>query len=286
MTKTILITGASRGIGKATALLFNKKGWNVVATMRTPEDFKNIPESDNMVCTYLDVTNTLSIRNAIKDTIMRFGSIDVLINNAGYGLIGLFEATTKEQIQKIFTTNVFGVMEVIRIVLPFFREQGYGTIINISSIAGKVTFPFYSFYDSTKWAIEGFSEALQYELKHLNIKVKIIEPGIIKTDFYNRALIQAGNSAINGYSSLITNFISMSIKIAMALSSSPESTAKVIYKAAVDGSWRLRYPAGGHARGILFLRRVLSDRIINTIIQKTILNDSKFLSILFKKYIS
>src|SRR5215216_677679 len=184
MSKTILITGASTGIGKATALLFQQRGWKVAATMRSPEKADDLKGLNNLACIRLDVTDISSIRQAITDVISQFGSIDAVVNNAGYGMVGPFEASTVEQVERQFATNVFGLMNVTRELLPHFRARGAGTFINISSMGGRITFPLYSVYHATKWAVEGFSESLQFELRQLNIKVKIVEPGPIKTDFY------------------------------------------------------------------------------------------------------
>ena len=185
MSKTILITGASTGIGKLTAIFFAEKGWNVAATMRTTEKGKDLLKYPNLKIFALDVMNETSIKLAIDNTVSVFGTINVLFNNAGYALVGAFEAMTNEQVKKQFDTNVFGVMNVTRAILPHFRAKKNGTIINTTSMGGLITFPLYSVYHSTKWALEGFMESLQFELKPFNIKIKNIEPGAIKTEFEN-----------------------------------------------------------------------------------------------------
>ena len=185
MSKTILITGSSTGIGRLSAIYFAEKGWNVAATMRTVEKGKDLFKYKNIKVIRLDVMDGQSINSAIGETIKTFGAIDVVFNNAGYGLVGAFEAMTNEQIKKQFDTNVFGVMNVTKAILPYFREKREGTIITTSSMGGLITFPLYSVYHATKWAIEGFFESLHYELKPFNIKIKNIEPGAIKTDFEN-----------------------------------------------------------------------------------------------------
>lgn len=185
--KTILITGSSSGIGRATALYFATKGWNVAATMRSPQREFELAKLPNVKVYPLDVTRPETIKEAVAAAISDFGGIDVVVNNAGYGGVGIFEAASQEQIERQFGTNVFGVMNVIREILPHFRERKGGTIINVTSVGGIITFPIYSVYHATKWAVEGFAESLQYELKPFNIKVKNIEPGAIKTDFYDRS---------------------------------------------------------------------------------------------------
>ena len=185
--KTVFITGSSSGIGKATALYFAERGWNVAATMRTPSSDHDLAKIKNIKLFRLDVTNEESIDAAFVSALAEFGQIDVVVNNAGYGAIGIFEKATTDQVKKQFDTNLFGVMNVIRLILPYFRKRRQGTIINVSSMGGLITFPIYSLYHGTKWAIEGFSEALLFELRPFNIKVKLVEPGAIKTDFYNRS---------------------------------------------------------------------------------------------------
>ena len=155
--------------------------------MRTPEKSEDLQKIADLETFRLDVTDVDSIKSAIDETLEKFGRIDAVVNNAGYGLVGAFEAATQEQIEKQFQTNVFGLMNVCREILPYFREQKRGTIVNVASVGGRITFPFYSLYHATKWAVEGFRESLQYELEQFNIRVKIIEPGPIKTDFYDRS---------------------------------------------------------------------------------------------------
>src|SRR5436190_1313978 len=169
MEKVVLITGASTGIGNETAKLFQSKNWKVAATMRSPEKAEDLQNIVDVECIRLDVTEPASIRSAIDMTLEKFGRIDVVVNNAGYGLVGPFEAMTDEQIERQFQTNVLGMMNVCRAIVPYFREHKRGIIVNVASLGGRVTFPFYSIYNSTKWAVEGFSESLQFELDQFNI---------------------------------------------------------------------------------------------------------------------
>lgn len=266
MTKTILITGASTGIGYATALLFQQRGWNVVATMRSPEKATALAALENVFCLQLDVTNTDSIQQAIAQALQQFGSIDVLLNNAGYGLIGPFEACSLEQIERQFATNVFGLMAVTRALLPHFREQKAGIIMNVASIGGHMGFPLYSLYHSTKWAVEGFSESLQYELEPFNIQVKIIEPGPIKTDFYERSADLATKPGLTAYDAFVAK-VTAATKNASDTGSPPEATAQVIYRAATDDSRQLRYPAGGNAGALIFIRKLLPDAWFSSLIR-------------------
>jgi NAD(P)-dependent dehydrogenase (short-subunit alcohol dehydrogenase family) len=185
--KTVFITGASTGIGRAAVDFFRDKGWNVAATMRTPSDHADLP-SERVRAFELDVTDPATIKPAVDQALHAFGKIDVLVNNAGYGAFGPFEAATNDQIERQYATNVTGLMFVTREFVPHFREQKSGVIVNISSVAGRATFPFYSLYHGTKWAVEGFSESLNFELAPFGIRVKLVEPGVIKTDFVTRSL--------------------------------------------------------------------------------------------------
>jgi len=185
MAKTVFITGASSGFGREASNLFQQHGWNVIATMRSPEKEIKLDKLEHVLVTKLDVQDSKSIENAIKAGVERFANIDILINSAGYGLMRVFESATSEQIKNLFEVNVFGLMEVTRQVLPYLRTNGSGTIINISSIGGVVAMPFGSLYISSKFAVEGLSESIAHELSSLNILVKIIEPGSIDTNFRN-----------------------------------------------------------------------------------------------------
>ncbi|XDD51306.1 SDR family oxidoreductase [Leptospira sp. WS92.C1] len=271
--KTVLITGSSSGIGKATAKYFQSKGWNVIATMRSPENEKELNKLPNLLCTKLDVTKPDTIRKAIDEGIKSFGTIDVLINNAGYGLVGPFEGAGKEQIQRQFETNVFGLMEVVRAILPIFRKKKKGSILNVASMGGRITFPLYSLYHSTKWAVEGFSESLQYELEPFGIRVKIIEPGAIATDFIGRSADSTSDQAPKEYKDF-TDIVYGNMMKAMNTSTG-EQVAKVLFKAANDSSRRLRYAVGMDAKGLLGLRKFVSDGILFGMMRLSLLRSTK-----------
>jgi NAD(P)-dependent dehydrogenase (short-subunit alcohol dehydrogenase family) len=265
MKKTVVITGASSGIGKSIALLFSARGWNVAATMRNPDkmnDFDNIPSIKKYA---LDVTSIASIKSALGNIMNDFSTIDVLVNNAGYGATGIFEKSTPEQVQRQYETNVFGLMNVTRETLPYFRNAKNGTIINITSMGGLLTFPFYSVYHGTKWAVEGFSESLAFELRHLNIRVKCVEPGAIKTDFYNRSMDLFKNPAITDYDRY-EEVVYKNTQQAGKDAPGPEVVAQCVYKAATDGSSKLRYPVGGVGPALLILRRILPVKWFNAIV--------------------
>jgi NADP-dependent 3-hydroxy acid dehydrogenase YdfG len=269
MAKTILITGASTGIGKLTAIHFAQNGWNVAATMRTVEKGKDLLQYSNIKLFSLDVMNEPSIQQAITDSIATFGEIDVIFNNAGYALVGAFEAMTQEQIKKQFDTNVFGVMNVTKAILPHFRAKKQGMIINTTSMGGLITFPLYSVYHSTKWALEGFMESLQFELKQFNIKVKNIEPGAIKTEFEN-AIDFVSTEAYDNYAKQAHANMLDSYKKAPT----GEVVAKKVWQAANDNSYRLRYAVGGQGPVLLFMRWLLPlswfQKMVSSIVEKGI----------------
>ncbi|MFK7799328.1 MAG: SDR family oxidoreductase [Aureispira sp.] len=257
MKQTILITGASSGIGKATAIHFQKQGWNVIATMRAPEKETTLTELDNVQVEHLDVLDLESINQAIQNGIAKFGKIDALVNNAGYGAYGPLEVFPRENIIKQFNTNVIGLIDVTRAITPHFRTNQNGVLVNISSIGGKMTFAMGALYHGTKFAVEGISESLRYEMKELGVKVKIVAPGFIATDFGGRSFdFQAGN--IEAYQPLTAAL--------MKQWQNPNNTvspanlvAEVIYTAVTDGSDQLRYRAGDDAKLILDNRKKMTD---------------------------
>lgn len=271
MSKTILITGTSSGIGRETVQYFSTRGWNIAATMRHPEKETEMHKWKGVKLYKLDVMDASSINSAITAAISDFGQIDAICNNAGYGAVGIFEKATEEQIRRQFDTNVFGCMNVIRAILPHFRQRRQGTIINVTSMGGLITFPIYSLYHSTKWAMEGFSESLAYELRPLGIKVKCIEPGAIKTDFNTRSQDLFTNDAITGYDKY-EKIVYANTQNEAAKAPGPEIIARTIFKAATDNSSRLRYAAGGSGPALLFIRRIIPYSwffgIVRTVVEK------------------
>ncbi|MDO5614699.1 MAG: SDR family oxidoreductase [Cruoricaptor ignavus] len=244
MNKTVLITGTSKGIGRTTAELFIEKGFNVIATMRSPEKETELQKNTNALVTRLDITQPESIQKAIAEGVAKFGKIDVLVNNAAFGQFGLFEAVTPEQIDEQFRVTVFGTMNVTRAILPHFRENKGGTVVNISSGAGRVGMPMVSMYSSAKFAIEGFSESLYYELLPQNIKVKIIEPGGVDTPFHETAAkIFAVNENLTDYNDFMQKFTRKfeSMHGGMATTS---QVANVVLTAVTDDTKQLRYVIG------------------------------------------
>lgn len=258
MAKTILITGTSSGIGKATAKCFQRAGWNVIATMRSPQKEQELNKLDNVHVTRLDVLDLSSIQAAVDEGLLKFGRIDALVNNAGYGAYGPLEATPIEKIRRQFDVNVIGVLATTQAVLPHMRTQRSGVIINISSIGGKITFPLGSLYHGTKFAVEGLSESLHFELLPFGVKVKLIEPGMVKTDFAGRSFDFNNDPSLPEYQPLVQSLFAALGPMTETASSS-ESTADIIFQAATDGADRLRYEAGADAEQILSSRRAADD---------------------------
>lgn len=258
MGKTILITGSSSGIGKATAKYFQERGWNVVATMRAPEKETELTQLDNILVTRLDVQDAASITTAVNAGITQFGKIDVLLNNAGYGSYGLLEATPIEKAKRQFDVNVIGLLATTQSVLPHFRTNQDGIIINISSMGGKITFPLGTLYHGSKFAVEGLSEALSFEMEAIGVKVKIIEPGEIKTDFGGRSFDFNNDESLIAYQDLVGKLFA-AMEPSQRTASEPSVVAEVIYQAATDGTSQLRYIAGPDAKEIIAKRKVADD---------------------------
>ncbi len=258
MAKTVLITGTSSGIGRSTAIYFAQQGWKVAATMRNTHKAKGFEGLANLRVYELDVTDNDSIRSAIDSAIVDFGGIDVLVNNAGFGTDGVFEAMSDEVILQQFNTNVFGLMRTTRAIIPHLRDRGQGTIIQVASMGGRITFPLYSMYHSSKWAVEGFSESLQYELMAFGIRVKIVEPGAIRTEFYTDGRKSIPGENLPMYQSIVAKAEQIS-QSSGGNGEPPEVVAKAIFRAAVDRGSRLRYPVGKPAPLLLALRKLLPD---------------------------
>ena len=251
MSQTIFITGASSGIGKATAGFFAERGWNVVATMRNPDDGADLAYNDNVMVTRLDLLDPESIKSAVDAALERFGSIDVLLNNAGYGAYGPLEATPMDVIRRQFDVNVFGLVETIQAVLPAMRDQRSGVIVNISSVGGRITYPLGSLYHGSKWAVEGLSEALHYELAPLGIRVKLVEPGGVNTDFGGRSFVFTHDPELPEYQPLVDAAAAALEAGTPSGSQEPEEVAEVIFTAATDDTTQMRYISGEGAKALL-----------------------------------
>ena len=260
MNKTIFITGASSGIGLATAQYFANHGWNVVATMRNPEKQNTLVDSENVLLLKLDVEQPETFQKVIDTAIAKFGKIDVLLNNAGYGQHGLFEATSAAQIQRQFSVNLFGTMEITRALLPHFRVNKSGNIITITSGVGRVTVPLVSIYAASKFALEGFCESLSFELASQNIKVKIIEPGNIATNFEQTTKANfATDQSLTEYADYLQQMDKVFAGIYSGGGSTAADVAETIFKAATDDTNVLRYVVGSDLQPLIDIRNGGTD---------------------------
>ena len=261
MSQTILITGASSGIGRAAATTFARKGWNVVATMPEIATSEALMDEPNTCVERVDVRDEESIAAAIARGKKRFGRIDAILSNAGFGQYGIFEAVPKARIQEQFDVNVFGAMNVLRAILPEFRANGGGQVLVTSSSGGIYGLPTMTLYITTKFALEGFFESVAYELRSLNIPVKLIEPGGVDTHFHKTAAARTvGAGALDAYAAFYDS-VDKAVQaiIAKHALTSAEDVAQVIYLAATDGTDRLRYVVGSDAAAIIEARRTKSE---------------------------
>jgi NAD(P)-dependent dehydrogenase (short-subunit alcohol dehydrogenase family) len=270
-TRVAVITGSSSGIGFETALLLARSGFHTYATMRNLEKSKNITEIANteklpLQVVQLDVNDDISVKNAIDKIVAAAENkrIDVLVNNAGYGLFGPLEDISIEEIKEQFETNFFGVIRVTQQVLPAMRKQNSGgsTIVNVSSVGGRIGIPVLSAYQSTKFALEGLSESMSYELEPFGIRVVIIEPGFIRTNIINSSTTaEKALDSKSPYFSL-TQKVKNHFKSMMentSSSSPPEEVAKVILQAITSENPQLRYTVGNDAATIIQARMNMSD---------------------------
>jgi len=263
MASTVLITGCSSGIGAAAVQHFAAQGWNVAATLRNPAS-AHFEDGAGKVATFaLDVTDQKSVEAAVAQAVERFGQIDVLINNAGYGLFGPFESATPEVIERQFQTNVFGVFAVTRAVLPHMRERASGVIINVASLTGLVAMPLYSLYAASKFAVVGFSESLSHELAPLGIRVKVFAPGAVATDFSGRSLVRTFEGDGGPYADSIRKVMAVfAANRGTSNASTAEQLAQALYDAATDGSGQVRYVVGEDAKALMQAREDIGEEAL------------------------
>jgi short-subunit dehydrogenase len=276
--KVAIVTGSSSGIGYATSLLLARNRFHTYATMRNTEKSADIQEIANkeklpLQVIQLDVNDDASIRNSIKRVERENERIDVLINNAGYGLVGAFEDLSVEEIKSQFETNFFGVIRLTQQVLPIMRKQKSGTIVNVSSGAGRIGFPGMSAYVSSKFALEGLSESMSYELEPFGIKVIIIEPGVIRTNFKKNSVMSKkslDNSSISPYSSIIQK-IDSSISSIIEHATPPEEVAKAILHAITSNNPELRYLVGNDMIMMTETKKNMSDEDFRKMMMQSII---------------
>jgi NAD(P)-dependent dehydrogenase (short-subunit alcohol dehydrogenase family) len=265
VSKAVLITGCSTGIGRATAEHLAANGWTVYASARKIESLADLAAKGCKLLA-LDVCDETSMRTAVDAVEKAEGAVGVLINNAGYGQEGAVEEVSMSEVRRQFETNVFGLTRLSQLVLPGMRRQGWGKIVNLSSVGGKLTFPGGGFYHATKHAVEALSDALRFEVKPFGIDVIVIEPGAIKTRFGDTAIHSIGaatesQSPYAAFNKLVAQRINEAYKGPMAMmAAGPEAVAKVIAKAITARRPKTRYPVTVAARVLLGLRRWLPDR--------------------------
>ena len=276
--KVAIVTGSSSGIGYATSLLLAKNRFHTYATMRNIENSADIQQIANkerlpLQVIQLDVNDDASIRNSIEKVRSENERIDVLVNNAGYGLIGAFEDLSAEEIKSQFETNFFGVIRLTQQVLPIMRKQKSGTIVNVSSGAGRIGFPGMSAYVSSKFALEGLSESMSYELEPFGIKVVIIEPGVIRTNFKKNSVMSKkslDNSSISPYSSIIQK-MDASISSIIEHATPPEEVAKAILHAVISNNPELRYLVGNDMIMMAETKKSMSDEDFRKMMMQSII---------------
>jgi NAD(P)-dependent dehydrogenase (short-subunit alcohol dehydrogenase family) len=263
--KVAIVTGSSTGIGYEISLALARDEFITYATMRNlskAEGIKRVATKENLPIRIkqLDVTDDASVKNAVEAISSETGGrIDVLVNNAGYGLNGAFEDLAMDEIKSQYETNVFGLIRTTQAVLPIMRRQKSGTIVNISSGAGRFGFPSGSAYVSTKFAVEGLSESISYELEPFGIKVVIVEPGVIRTNFGNGLVVAKKSQDPNSPYSQMMKKIAHSFEELMKNSSSPDLVANVVLNAVKDENPNLRYLAGNDVEQWLGAKRNMSD---------------------------
>jgi NAD(P)-dependent dehydrogenase (short-subunit alcohol dehydrogenase family) len=274
--KVAVVTGSSSGIGFETSLLLARNGFDTYATMRNldkSDKILDIAKKDKLpvLAIRLDVTQDNSVKEAIKKIVLDKGRIDVLVNNAGYGLAGAFEDLTMEEIKSQYETNLFGVIRVTQAVLPIMRKQKAGIIVNISSAAGRFGIPGQSAYVSSKFAIEGLSESMAYELESFGIKAVLIEPGRVKTNMPDNMIIAKKSQDPNSpYSQLMENVVS-SIEHGSETGSSPDVIAKVVLKAVTTENSNLTYLAGKDIETLMEAKRSMSDEEFHKMMKENLM---------------
>jgi NADP-dependent 3-hydroxy acid dehydrogenase YdfG len=264
-SKAVLITGCSSGIGEATALHLAKKGWRVYATARKAESLSKLSKAGCKTLS-LDVTNEKSMADAVAAVTAAEGAVGVLINNAGFSQSGALETLTPKQLRDQFETNVFGAMRMAQLVLPGMRAQGWGKIVNLSSMGGKLTFPGGGAYHATKYAIEALSDALRFEVKGFGVDVIIIEPGLIRSGFAEAAQQKLTGVPAEGPYAAFNAAVAKATKDVYEkgplawLGGNPTHVARVIGAALAASRPRARYTVTASASLLLFMRRWMSDR--------------------------
>jgi NAD(P)-dependent dehydrogenase (short-subunit alcohol dehydrogenase family) len=270
--KVIFITGSSSGLGRAAAKLFASRGWKVIATMRNPDSEKELTKIAGVTLMALDTTDLQQIQR-VAEQVVSSGGVDVVFNNAGYGLAGALEGLTDDQILRMVKTNMLGTIRTTKAFIPHFREKRSGLFINTTSIGGLMTVPFNSIYHATKWALEGWSESMAFELGQFGIGMKTIEPGGMKTDFFTRSFDTSRHPAYDAFVKRVMGVITDPKQ--MTTYSAPEQIAEVVYEAATDGKDQLRYVAGEDAKAMYAMRLQMGDEAFRKAINQQFLGQQR-----------
>jgi short-subunit dehydrogenase len=261
--KTVLVTGCSSGIGYATSLVLSRNNFMTYGSVRDLSKsgkIQKIIENEGLPLKiiHIDVNDNKSIEVAIQKILFESGRIDILVNNAGYGMFGPIEDITVADIKEQFETNFFGAIRLIKTIVPIMRKQGNGIIVNISSMVGRFAVPLNAAYVSSKFALEGFSESISYELEEFGIKVILVEPGVVRTDFFQNLKIK-GTDSKSPYHQLMEKRIGL-LKTAMENSTSSNDVANIILHALDSKDPVFRYIIGNDATNCIRMRKSLSDR--------------------------
>lgn len=258
---SVIITGASSGIGKASVARFARAGWTVIVTVRDLEHpTAGEPLPEGVFVERLDLADPASVVAFAERVLSAHGAPDVLVNNAGTLQFGSIEDASAKSIEQVFRVNVFSQIELIKAFIPGMRKRGSGLIVNVTSLGGRLVFPFFGVYNASKHALEGFSEGLWHELKPFGIRVKAVEPGFVETPIYNKAMRDSGGDVVYGtppyqrYEEAMVDF-----EHAITNRTTPEQAAEEIWRVVNDPSDRLRYPIAAYARPLLAARRFFGD---------------------------
>lgn len=269
--KVVIVTGTSSGIGFETAVLLARNGFMTYATMRNPvkstrlSDLANKEKLDIKI-RKLDVNDETGINETIDQVISETGRIDVLVNNAGYAIFGALEDTALDEIREQFETNFFGPVRTIKAVIPIMKKQNGGKIINLSSMVGRFGVPFNSAYVASKFALEGITESTRYELHDYNIKIILVEPGIIKSHFFQN--VKLSNKSTSGYSKLLKKRME-GIETMLKKATHPEIVAEVILDIINSRNTNIRYLVGHDAEFMLKLKKNATDEEFEDRLRKT-----------------
>jgi len=257
---TVLITGVSSGIGKSAAERFAREGWRVIGTVRDVERERDVSWPGDVSLEAFDLDCDGCGRGLASKVLERYGCPDVLINNAGMLQFGPVEAVDPEQMYRLFRVNVFEQVGLAYGFVPAMRERGSGLIVNVTSLGGRMTFPFFAGYNATKHALEGFSEGMWHELRPFGIRVKVVEPGFVETAIWGKVLGENAEDKPEPYAQYMRAMERFERGISNR--TPPDKAADEVWRAVNDGSDRLRYPIAAYARPILTARRLLGDRFM------------------------